>query len=378
MTTRVKKLCTRVLWVIFILELGVCQALAQEKVDSTVKTFFKKGHLTLEGYVDVYYSYAFSHPVGGTRPYWVSYNRDNEINLDLAYISLKYTSDRVRASFTPGYGTYMNANYAIERQTLQNILEASVGIRLFKGKDIWLDGGVFNSPYTNESVYSFDQLTYTRSIGADNTPYYLTGAKLTMPLSAKWTAYLYLLNGWQVIESQHDPLDFGSQLEFKPDSNWDINWNTYIGNESSIDNPGYRRRLFGDWYATFTASSKWSFSADVYSGWQQRYEGSALRTRNWWNVNGCARYTFLPGNSFSLRVEHFDDASEVLIKPVTSAPGFKLSGASLGYNLSITEDAMIRVEGRYFRSPFGLYPLRNQTDADNDTWLTVGLTARLR
>src|ERR1700728_2499540 len=181
------KFYTRVYGVIFILLLGVCQVWGQEKADSTVKAFFKKGHLTLEGYVDVYYSYAFSHPVGGTRPYWVSYNRDNEINLDLAYVSLKYTSDRVRASFTPGYGTYMNANYAAERQTLQNILEASVGVRLFKNKDIWLDGGVFSSPYTNESVYSFDQLTYTRSMGAENTPYYLTGAKLTVPFGSKWT-----------------------------------------------------------------------------------------------------------------------------------------------------------------------------------------------
>src|SRR5580704_11415482 len=196
----------------------------------------KKGKLSIEAYVDVYYSYAASHPVGGTRPYVVNYNRDNEINLDLAYISLKYTTERIRATFTPGYGTYMNANYAAERQTLQNILEASVGMRLFKNKDIWLDGGVFSSPYTNESVYSFDQLTYTRSLGAENTPYYLTGAKLTVPFGSKWTGYFYLLNGWQVIESQHDPLDYGTQLEYKPGSAWDINFNTYIGNESSVDN----------------------------------------------------------------------------------------------------------------------------------------------
>jgi len=347
---------------------------AQGLVDS-----LKKGKLSIEGYVDVYYSYAFSHPVGGTRPYFVSYNRDNEINLDLAYISLKYTSDRVRASFSPGYGTYMNANYASERQTLQNILEASIGIRIFKNKNIWLDGGVFSSPYTNESVYSIDQLTYTRSLGADNTPYYLTGAKLTVPVSSQWTAYLYLLNGWQVIESQHDPLDFGSQLEFKPNDKWDINWNTYFGNESSIENPGYRRRVFGDLYATYNPSAKWSFTADAYSGWQQRYEDSVLlRTRQWWNVNFCARYTFLPGNSFSLRVEHFDDAYEVLVKPVTAAPGFKLSCASLGYNMAVTDDAMVRVEGRYFRSPFGLYSLRNGTDVGNEGWLTVGLTARFK
>jgi hypothetical protein len=42
------------------------------------------------------------------------------------------------------------------------------------------------------------------------------------------------------------------------------------------------------------------------------------------------------------------------------------------------DEAMIRFEGRYFVSPYGLWPLRNQTDADNDTWLTIGLTARFK
>ncbi|MDR3715099.1 MAG: outer membrane beta-barrel protein [Puia sp.] len=143
------------------------QSQVQHSDDSLLTIKLKKGTLSLEGYVDVYYSYALSHPKDATHPYFVSYSGDNEINLDLAYFSLKYTSDRVRASFAPGYGTYMNSNYVAGRQTLQNILEASVGIKLFKDKDIWLDGGVFSAPYTNESVYSFDQLTYTRSLGAD-------------------------------------------------------------------------------------------------------------------------------------------------------------------------------------------------------------------
>src|SRR6202161_4868980 len=78
------------------------------KADASRKAALKKRNLTLEGYVDVYYSYAASHPVGGTRPYMVNYNRDNEINLDLAYISLKYNTDRLRATFTPGYGTYID------------------------------------------------------------------------------------------------------------------------------------------------------------------------------------------------------------------------------------------------------------------------------
>src|ERR1700743_2867207 len=105
---------------------------AQDAKDSSFSIKLKKGTLSLEGYVDAYFSYSFAHPKDAVHPYFVSFNRDNEVNVNLAYISLKYTSDRVRATFTPGYGTYMNGNYASERQTLQNILEANVGVKLFK------------------------------------------------------------------------------------------------------------------------------------------------------------------------------------------------------------------------------------------------------
>ena len=332
----------------------------------------------MEGYVDVYFTYSFNHPKDANHPYIVSYNRDNEVNVNLAYVSLKYTSDRVRATFTPGWGTYMNANYASERQTLQNIMEANVGVKLFKNKDIWLDAGVIASPFTNENAYSLDQITYTRSLGAESSPYFLSGAKLTVPLGSKWTGYLYMLNGWQVIAAQHDPLDFGSQLEFKPNSKWDINFNTYIGNEASSTNPGYKTRYFGDLYASYTPSENWSFTADAYIGWQQRIEGQTLMTRNWWNANICARYTFAPRNSFSLRLEHFNDPNQILYVPVTNVPSFKLSSTSLGYNLAVSEEVLFRLEGRYFGSPDQLYALRDATITNKDFWITAGITARFR
>ena len=352
---------------------------AQNTADSSsLSVKLTKAKLTVEGYVDVYFTYSFNHPKDANHPYIVSYNRDNEVNVNLAYVSLKYTSDRVRATFTPGWGTYMNANYASERQTLQNIMEANVGVKLFKNKDIWLDAGVIASPFTNENAYSLDQITYTRSLGAESSPYFLSGAKLTVPLGSKWTGYLYMLNGWQVIAAQHDPLDFGSQLEFKPNSKWDINFNTYIGNEASSTNPGYKTRYFGDLYASYTPSENWSFTADAYIGWQQRIEGQTLMTRNWWNANICARYTFAPRNSFSLRLEHFNDPNQILYVPVTNVPSFKLSSTSLGYNLAVSEEVLFRLEGRYFGSPDQLYALRDATITNKDFWITAGITARFR
>lgn len=353
------------------------EILGQNSPDS-LGTGNNKGKLVLEGYIDAYYSYSTNHPLDGARPYFVSYSRDNEINVNLAYISLKYTSDRVRATFTPGFGTYMNANYASERQTLQNLLEASVGVRLFPKKDIWLDAGVIGSPYTNESAYSFDQITYTRSLGSENVPYYLTGAKLTLPFSDKWILYLYLLNGWQVIQAQHDPLDFGSQLEFKPTNKWDLNWNTYLGDESSATNPTYKTRYFTDLYATYTPCASWSFTADGYIGWQKINVDDDPLTRRWWNANLCAKYSFTQRNSFSARIEHFDDPYHLLEVPVTGVSHFRVSAASLGYNLAVTDDVLFRLESRYFGSPDQIYVLRNETNTNKDLWLTAGITARFR
>jgi hypothetical protein len=159
------------------------------------------GHLAVGGYLDTYYGYNFSQPRVGTNPYFVSSNRHDEMNINLAYMDLRYKSTNFRFRFVPGYGTYMNSNYANEVGTLKNIVEANAGLRLSAKRNIWLDFGVFGSPYTNESAISKDHLMYTRSFAPENVPYYLSGVKLSVPLNAKWSTYLFLLNGWQVIQS---------------------------------------------------------------------------------------------------------------------------------------------------------------------------------
>ena len=43
------------------------------------------GKLVVSGYVDVYYGYDFNTPLGSNRPYSVTANRHNEVNINLAY-----------------------------------------------------------------------------------------------------------------------------------------------------------------------------------------------------------------------------------------------------------------------------------------------------
>ncbi|MBK9689638.1 MAG: outer membrane beta-barrel protein [Saprospiraceae bacterium] len=196
----------------------------------------KPNPLTIGGYLDLYYGWQSGPDSQKDMPYFVSMASNKELTVNLAYLDLKYSTEDLRVHLVPGFGTYMQANYANEDAGFKNLVEASAGVALSKKKGIWLDAGILGSPYTNESAISKDHLMYTRSLAPEYVPYYLSGVKLTMPISTKVTAYLYLLNGWQQIKDNNANLAFGSQLEYRPDDQNLINWNTYIGDESSPSN----------------------------------------------------------------------------------------------------------------------------------------------
>ena len=159
------------------------------------------GILTVSGYAELYYQYDFNKPSDNNRPGFVySHNRHNEFNLNLGFVKAGYSADRVRANLAIGAGTYMNANYAAEPGVLKNVYEANAGIKLGK-KNLWLDAGIFPSHIGFESAIGKDCRTLTRSIAADNTPYYEAGAKLSYGSpDGKWSLTALALNGWQRIK----------------------------------------------------------------------------------------------------------------------------------------------------------------------------------
>ena len=334
--------------------------------------------LTVEGYIDTYFSFDFNEPENSIRPYSVSYTRHNEFNINLAYVSLKYASENVKAVFTPGFGTYMNANYATERVTLKNIVEAYVSVKIFKNKNIWLDAGVIPSPYTNETAIALDQICYSRSFAPEYTPYYLTGAKLSLPLSEKVTLYTYLLNGWQVIEDVNSPLALGTQLEFKPNANYSFTWNTYMGNEQSVYVPDYKMRYFTDAYFTWNKGDCWTFTGCVYAGLQEKRNIQNETTAyGWYQGNIATRYKLNKKNSISARVEYFSDYNQIMITPVSIASGFDTYSGCLGYNLSIAEQVMFRLEAKHLFSNQDVFE-KNNSSFNNNTILLAGINARFR
>jgi hypothetical protein len=346
---------------------GAGQTTNTATMDTT--DFPVKGTLTVQGYIDSYYAFNFNEPSSGDQPYFVSMARHNELTINLAYIDIKYTGSIVRARFVPGFGTYINENYAAETGVLKNIVEASAGIKLSTKRGIWLDAGVFGSPYTNESAISKDHLAYTRSFAPEYVPYYLSGLKLTVPLSAKVNLYAYVINGWQQIVDQNKYKSIGTQLELRLTDKLLLNWNTYLGKERSAGDSTIGNRIFSDVYFIYSGR-KFSATGCIYGGLQDQ---AGDRRGEWWQANIIGRYNLTEKLSVTGRLEYFNDPDQVQIVPVTDVQGFSSYSSSLGINYFVADNAMVRLEGRTFFSDDNVY-IKNETAVSDSNTITANIT----
>lgn len=332
------------------------------------------GKLSIGGLVDTYYGFDFNEPEGSLRPYCVSSARHNEVNINMAYIDLKYKNKYVRAHLVPGFGTYINDNYISEKGTLKNLIEANVGVKLSQKRDIWVDAGILGSPFTNESAISKDHLMYTRSFAPEFVPYYQAGVKLSVPFNEKWSAYLYILNGWQQIQDNNNPLSVATQVEYRPNNNILFNWNTYVGDESSVVMPNYRTRYFTDLYMIWK-KDKWSMTSCVYVGRQDKKDSLGQKSHAFWGqANVIADYKITSRISISARAEYFTDPSSVQITPITPVSGFESFSTGACFNLKISENAMFRLENRFFFSPKEVYRSKSDNPIRQSNLLIANVT----
>jgi len=344
------------------------------------------GKIVIGAYADVYANFS----KGGQKlPYLVASSRNNETTVNLAMIDIRYQTDNIRARFVPAFGTYMNDNYANEPGTLKNLLEASVGLRVSKKLNLWMDAGILGSPYTNENPVSKDQIMYSRSLSAENSPYYLAGFKFGLPLRKNIGLYAYLINGWQRIQDNNQEPAFATQVEWKPGKNHLINWNTYIGNEESPARPHDMMRYFTDLYWIGRFGKHWDVSACVYGGIQKYHlvlpsdsifgppDHARKRQHRWFNTNAQLRYNAGEHYSFSGRVEWYNDPGGVFHTALGKPSGIYQTGSySLCFTRKIDKNALFRLEYRRFFSGNdnrSIYPFENQF-RDNLDVVTAALS----
>ena len=309
-----------------------------------------KNDLSFSGFAEVYYLYDFSKPADGNRPAFnYSHNRHNEFNLNLGFAKASFATERVKANLAVAAGTYINANYAAEPGVLKNIFEANAGIKLSKKKNLWLDAGILPSHIGFESAISKDCWTLTRSLLAENSPYFEAGAKLTYTTDdGKWILSGMALNGWQRITrlSGNSLMSWGTQIQFKYSEKIFLNYSTFIG----TDKPDSARlsRFFHNIYGIFTITNKIGLILGFDIGTEEKGPGTN-NSNTWYAPVGILKYTINNKWAVAGRIEHYNDKNGVII-PARSANGFQTTGYSLNIDYAPVKNVVVRLEGRTLNS----------------------------
>lgn len=334
-------------------------------VDGFAQEDSTRSSITISGYLEAYYTYDLARPSHHNRPSFIySHNRHNEVNLNLGLIKAAYQKSNVRANLALATGTYMNANYAAEPGVLRHIYEANAGIKLSRRKEIWIDAGVLPSHLGFESAIGKDNWTLTRSLFAENSPYFETGARLSYATgNGKWFLSGLVLNGWQRvqrIDGNNTPA-FGHQVTYKPNDRFTINSSSFIGNDKP--DSVKQMRYFHNLYGIFQLTDQWGITAGLDIGAEQKAKRSN-RYNTWYTPVMVIKLSPAPRHSIAARGEYYQDKNGVII--ATDTPdGFKTWGYSLNYDFNVLPNAVWRTEARGFSSKDKIFVKGNESSYHN-------------
>jgi len=328
--------------------------------------------LKFSGYVETYYVYDTNQPENNTRPAFIySHNRHNEVALNLGFLKGAYDNGRIRGNIALMAGTYANANLAAEEGVMKNIFEANAGVRLSTTANLWIDGGIFASHIGFESAIGKDCWNMTRSILADNSPYYESGAKISYTSqSGKWFVSGLVLNGWQRIRKVdgNKSLSFGHQITYRPNAKVTLNSSSFIGNDRPADDK--RMRYFHNFYGQFQLNDKFGLIAGFDIGAEQKAKSSKAYS-SWYAPVLIAKWGLGAKSAIAARAEYYADEDGVII-PTGTPNGFKTWGFSVNFDYSIYSNVVWRLEARTLDSRDEIF-LKDGESTKSNTFVGTAL-----
>jgi hypothetical protein len=322
----------------------------------------QKDSLQLEfgGFLDNYYSYDIDAPKGEQKlPFMYNYNRHNEFAVNLALLKAKITYKNCYASIALQAGTYVMDNYANENVKYLN--EAYVGSYLDQAKKHNIEIGILPSYIGFESAASLNNPTLTRSILADNSPYFMTGIWYHYNPNSRWSIGMLVMNGWQRIQKPERSAApaLGTQLSYKPSSKHLLNWSSYAGKEQYAAFTGMR------WFENFYWDAQWSPNWRTILGVDWGIQNTPDGSKNWWSPIAIAQYQANPQWQIALRLEYYSDTHQMII---AAGQPFATLGSSVNVDYTLNKYCKYRIETRYLSATEAVL-----NSANSNLFFTTGL-----
>ncbi|WP_425268773.1 outer membrane beta-barrel protein [Leptospira barantonii] len=339
-----------------------------------------KHHPVFGFFVDSYYAHNPYRPNSRDNKYLTQPARWDEININLAYIDGKVETDRYRGRVAFQFGNSVNANYKNEVSTgknsnelsVRNIQEAYAGVKL--AKNLWLDGGIYFGNIGLESWISHNNWNYSRALALDYVPYYSSGFRLSYQYSDKLSFQLHLMNGWSNITETNRDKAIGTQIDYKVTDKFKITHNTFVGNEAP-DNQPRQTRYYNNIILQYHFTKHFIVAGSGDVGIQRVPDPGVRAYRQWYHATFWI--TWRPVEEFrtSLRLERMYDPEQTIIQTGTRN-GFLTSGATMTFDYIPNENALVRLEGRYFRSYDPVFD-RDKSKSKEEKFIVFAVTIKI-
>jgi hypothetical protein len=313
--------------------------------------------LTVSGYTEAYFVSDFKHTQKGKRQtFYYNYNRNKQLQFNQSILKFNISSPKIAMNLALHSGTYVQDNYASESNFAKHILEANINVALNNKKTIYLTAGIIPSHLGFESSVAFDNWNLTRSLLAEQSPYYETGLKFTYKPNEKYEFATLFLNGWQKI----NPLNFkalrslGTQFKYTPNANINFNWSLYAGSESRGVFSDFR--IFNNFYSQLNLNKSWRFLLGFDLGLQQKYQ-QANEYNFWYSPIFISQFSFNDKLKAAIRFERYQDKKNIIVA-VAENTAFVANGLSFNTDYFIRPNLLLRMELR------GLYSSANVFRSD--------------
>ena len=328
------------------------------------------------GFVDGYYAFDFNRPSSFDRAFTTQPARHNEFNINLAFVEAVLTAPRVRGRLALQTGTSVQSNYAGEPRNgsvsgpdlSRLIQEAFAGVKI--ADNVWVDGGIFLSHIGMESFISRDNPMYTRSLVADYSPYYESGARLAWQATPKLAAIFHVVNGWQNISETNSAKSGGVRIDYAASAATTFSYFNYLGDEGVDSATHSQIRFYNGIGVKSSVTTQFLLYAEADYGTQQRASGSGIA--NWYGGMLTGRYQATPTAAIVGRVERYADKGQVIL--VTGvADGFRANGASIGVDVVPQSRVLWRTELRGFQGEKAVFPKRTGGPSKSDAFVVTSL-----
>lgn len=326
--------------------------------------------LNFSAYTELYYSYDFSNPQNHEKSNFLyNHKRHNELNANLILLKANYLDKNYRANLGLMAGNYALYNLSSEPTWAQFIYEANIGVKLSQKQNIWLDAGIMPSHIGFESAISADCWTLTRSLLAENSPYYETGIKLSYTSkNEKLNLSALYLNGWQKISKPNyiQKPSFGTQINYKLSKKLLLNYSTFFGTDKPDSSNAIRQ--FHNFYLQYEPTNKFGIIAGFDIG-RDKFNPTTYGT--WYSPVLIIKQSINEKTRIAIRGEYYSDPKQIIITTGTTN-GFQTFGFSSNLDYEINDKIKCRIEGKMFHSKDKIF-----VNDINNYSITTNMTIKL-